>query len=454
MSIWVGEYRELFPYQDEGVDFVLDHPHAALFLGMGLGKTGTVLHALLELPGPSLICGPIRVIETVWPEEGKFWPGPALRSFRFSLVRGKPHKRAEALRTPADVYLVNPELLPEVLETMDAEKIKIPNLFIDESSMFKDPSSLRFKRLRKKLRLFDRRVIMTGTPAPNSILDLWAQIFILDQGQRLGTSFNKFKQTYFYPADFHGYEWLPHPWAEEEILQKISDIVYYVSYEDAMLELFEPHVKVEPVHLPSEARKQYRQMEKMAFSQVDEKTVITAQTAAVVTMKLRQMASGFVYDDDREIVPVHDEKIKATIRLLEEFKSPTIVVYQFTHELEALKRAIPQGVVFESRHQEAWNRGELPVLFLHPQSGGHGLNLQYGGFHMIIYSSSYSLEQMTQVMKRIDRTGQKFPPQIRFLVAKDTIDEILVQVLHSKETNQQAVFLRLKEYILNRRAVI
>lgn len=455
MTAWEGNYKELHPYQDRGVQFMVDNPASALFVGMGLGKTGIVLNALLEIPGPTLLVGPIRVIETVWRKEAKQWPGPAVRDFRFSLLRGKPMDRRDALLKPADVYMVNPELLPEVLDAL-AEKKRgaIPNLIIDESTMFKDPSSRRFKTLRKRLRLFERKTIMTGTPAPNSLLDMWAQTFILDQGERLGKSFTKFKSTYFYTTDWLGYEWAEHDWARDEITKKISDLVYEVTYEEAAIDRFEPNIHIVGVDLPAEARAFYRQMEKLAFAEIDEKTVITASTAAVVTLKLRQIAAGFIYDDDREIVEVHREKIKATKRLLREFDSPTIIVYQFTHELEALKRAIPQGVVFDSDKEDDWNRGKIPVLFLHPQSGGHGLNLQFGGHHMIIYSASYSLEQMSQVVKRIDRQGQKVPPEVHYLVARNTIDEVIVEVLQTKEDNQREMLHRLREYILNRRALL
>lgn len=439
-------WREFRDYQDEGIDFIVDNPFSGLFIDMGLGKTGLVLHALLELPGPTLLVGPIRVIETVWRKEADQWPATKLRGFRFSLIRGKPKERAKALAQDADIYLVNPELLEEVL----ASGKVFHNLVVDESTLFKNPSSARFKLLRKHLHKFTRRIIMTGTPTPNSLLELWSQIFLLDRGERLDTAFGRFKQKYFYQADYHGYSFLPHDWAREKIVEEISDIVYRVSAEGA-LPPREVIRNIVHTPLPDEAWKTYKQMERLAFSQLDEETVVTAATAAVVSMKLRQLASGFVYDENGEPYQVHSEKIKAVKSILEETGSPVILIYQFIHELEALRKAFPQGVVFESEHEEAWNRGEIPLLFLHPQSGGHGLNLQYGGHTMIVFSASFSLEQMAQVMARIDRQGQIFPVVFHFLVATGTIDELLIEVLDTRARDQSEVLRMLKAYALERK---
>lgn len=430
---------ELHPYQDEAVDFILSRENSGLFIDMGLGKTAIILHALLELPKPVLLIGPIRVIETVWRQEAAIWA--STRGLTFSLVRGTPKVRQEALDRKADIYLVNPELLLEALENGPSYHV----LVIDESTLFKNPSTSRFKTLRKYLRRFSHRIISTGTPTPNSLLDLWSQIFVVDLGDRFGKAFGRFQQTYFYTTDFQGYKWAPHTWARDKIIGLVSDVVFRVSSKD----VFAPRAMVRNiVHtpLPPAAQKHYDQMEAHAFTELSENESLTAATAAVVMMKLRQVASGFVYDDDGKSVQIHSEKIKATQSILDETGSPVILVYQFQHELEAIKKAFPQGVVFESKHQAAWDAGELPLVFLHPQSGGHGLNMQYGGHTMVVFSGSFSSEQMGQIMGRIDRQGQIFPVVFHFLVAPGTVDELLMKVLDQKWDDQSAVLSLIKEY--------
>ena len=440
--------RELRWYQHDAVDFILENPSTALFLDMGLGKTAVVLHALKEIrhfPGPTvekvLLIGPIRVIETVWKHEATLWE--ATRGLTFSLVRGTPAERKRALETEADIYLVNPELQEEALNGRDDYTV----LVVDESTLYKNPSSKRFKLLRKHLKRFTRRILMTGTPSPNSLMDLWSQIFLLDSGDRLGGAFGKFQQHYFYATDYQGYKLEPHPWAREEITQKVADLVFRMSRRDGGVTTPEAIEVVHKVALPPPARALYDKMEKEAFVRLlEEETTLSAATAAVATMKLRQIASGFVYDDDEGTQEIHQEKLKMLAEILDCTGSPVIVVYQFLHELKALQEAYPHGVKFDSEYEQPWNRGEVPLMFLHPQSGGHGINLQYGGYTMVIFTSSFSLEQMSQTMKRIDRPGQVYPPVFHFLVAENTIDELLREVLERREDDQTNVLRMIKEY--------
>lgn len=433
------EWRELRDYQEKGLDFVVSKPHAGLFVDMGLGKTAISLHAFLELPKPILLVGPIRVIESVWRQEAKIWPGTT--KIRFSLLRGSPTQRKAAAEVPADVYMVNPELLEEALQARSDYK----TLLVDESTMFKDPSTKRFKGLRKHLRRFARRLILTGTPTPNGLLDLWAQIFLLDMGERLGTSFNKFQQTYFYPTGYQGYKFAPHDWAREAILQKVSDIIFRMSAKDAL----PPRKVIKNIirfEMPPSAKTIYRDLEREALARITQDDTVSGSSAVVVMAKLRQVASGFVYDDDQKPMTIHLEKIKVVQEILEQTSEPVILLYQFRHELAALQKAFPQGKIFESDLVEPWNAGEVPLLFLHPQSGGHGINLQYGGHTMIIFTSSFSLEQMSQAMARIDRQGQTAPVIFHHLVASGTVDELLLEVLDQKADNQAEVLRLIKEY--------
>lgn len=429
--------RTLRPYQKEAVDFLLRVPTAGLFIDMGLGKTAATLHALIELPKPVLLIGPIRVIETVWMQEAKEWPDTS--GLKFSLVRGTPKERGEALKAEADIYLVNPELMEHALK---ARKYK--TLVVEESSQFKNPSTKRFKLLRKYLKDFEHRIILTGTPSPNSLMDLWSQVFLLDRGVRLGSSFYAFRNRYFYPADYRGYTFEPHAGTEKAITKAISDIIFRVEAKGVLPPREVLKNKIDIV-LPPAARKKYDQMAKEAFTKLATSTV-TSATAASTLMKLRQMASGLVYDDDGKASLLHHEKLKAVESVLAETGSPVILVYQFKHELAELKEAFPQGRQFDPSLMDEWNAGEIPLLFLHPQSGGHGLNLQHGSHTMVIYSASFSYELMAQTMARIDRQGQEFPVVFHFLIAKDTVDELLLEVLENKEAVQANVLKLIKEY--------
>jgi SNF2 family DNA or RNA helicase len=428
---------KLRPYQIEAVEFIRSHKQGGLFIDMGLGKTASTLHAALNLPKPILLVGPIRVIETVWEREAAKWM--ETRGLSFSVVRGSPKDRLQALARPADVYMTNRELLPEVLAHTSWQ-----TLIIDESTLFKNPSTKGFKILRKSLAKIPHRYILTGTPTPNSLMDLWSQIFILDLGQRLGRSFSQFKQRFFRQVDYQGYKFEPLPGAEEKITELISDIIFRVEAKGNLADREVIFNEIEII-LPPKARKAYRDLEVQAMTVLADEN-ITAVSAAAALMKLRQVASGFVYDDNGQTIHVHNEKIEATLSVIDQTGSPVIIVYNFIHELAALKKAIPQGVEFSSSLQYQWDLGELPVIFLHPQSGGHGLNLQYGGHTMVIFSGSFSYEQMSQTKARIDRQGQKDIVIFHSLIAKDTVDEMIAEVLVSKEQTQTRVLDRIKEY--------
>jgi SNF2 family DNA or RNA helicase len=428
--------RQLRPYQIAAIDFMKQTPRGGLFIDMGLGKTAIALHAMLDLPKPILLVGPIRVIENVWRQEAELWP--ATRGLRFSLVRGSKSERALARKQPADVYLTNPEILEESLKT----------LIIDESSQFKSHSTMRFKAIRKHVGSFSNRYILTGTPSPNSLLDLWSQIFILDQGERLETSFSRFRDRYFEPSDYMGYSYKPREGTLNQITSKISDLIFRVEAA-GNLPPREVIRNIVSIDLPAPAKKVYKDIEKRAFAQLLQ-TTVTVASAAAGLMKLRQVASGFVYDDNQVATAIHTEKIKAVESILEETGSPVVLVYQFLHELAALKKAFPQGKNLETHLLPDWNSGKIPLLFLHPQSGGHGLNLQQGSHTMIIFSASFSYEYMAQTMARIDRQGQQHPVVFHFLVAKETVDELLLEVLDSKETVQSNVLNLVRRYAIGK----
>jgi SNF2 family DNA or RNA helicase len=434
--------RQLKNYQEIGVEFLKARKGAGLFMDMGLGKTATTLFALKALlekrEGPVLLVGPIRVVETVWRQEAQEWP--ELQSLTFSLLRGTKKQRAEAAKAKVQIYLVNPELLGEALALLPQIEI----LVIDESSMFKNSSSIRFKTIKPKIKHFRRTYILTGTPTPNGLLNLWAQVYLIDMGARLGKSFYVYRERFFYTDDYQGFHWVPKPGAFEDITRLISDIVLRV---DAATYLPPREVLHRQVcfDLPGSVAKLYAKMEKTAFVDLGLSTA-TAANAAIVPMKLRQIASGFIYDDDGVTKHLHDEKLKIVEEVIESTGSPVLVFYQFVEELTMLRQRFRQGVVFSSDKVAHWNRGEIPLMFLNPKSAAHGINLQHGGHTVVVYSSSYSQEEMSQAYARIDRQGQTKPVIFHHILAKGTVDELIYSVINDKSEVQRSFMDKIKEY--------
>ncbi len=419
----------------------MERKGSGIFADMGVGKTALTLHAMLQLPKPILLLGPIRVVEGVWAAEAALWP--ETQALTFSLVRGAPKARSVALSAPADVYPTNPEMVPSVFEDKNCPKFK--TLVVDESSMYKNASTSRFKTLKKLLPLFDRVVILTGTPSPNGLMDLWGQIYLLDQGERLGKNQYSFKAKYFEQKDYMGFVYEPRLGAMEAVTDKFTDLVMRIDAKDYLPPRSVVHNKV-MLDLPPSARKIYESMKKDAFAKITEDTGVSAVNAVAALMKLRQVASGFIYNDDGEVEQLHSEKIDALQEIVEETGSPIIVLYNFNHELEGLKKAFKKAVVFDASKIKDWNEGKIPLMFLHPGSSGHGVNLQHGGHTMVIYSSSFSQEQMSQAMARIDRQGQTDVVVFHYLMVRDSVDELIFETLSDKSHNQNSILKRIKEY--------
>lgn len=445
--------RTLRDYQHEAVDFLLERPAAGLFLDMGLGKTASTLHALEVLTRieeePILVVGPIRVIETVWRQEAALWP--ALGRLTFSLVRGPEDARLAALRAPADIYLVNPEHLRWTLTRF--KRCPFSALVIDESSMFKNPGSERFKTLRFTSRHFKYRFLMTGTPSANGLLNLWAQIFLLDQGERLGTSYTRFKHRFFRQVDKDGYVWRPRRGAKERIYSLIQDIVLRLERDLGLPELINNPVMVP---IPAKVRRVYDKVEAEAFALLEEMgEEISAENALGAMAKCRQIANGVVYAEDliegRVVRVMHKEKIKAAREIVDETGSPVMMCYGFKHELELLREEFKDlnPVVLNEGDAEdilkRWNNGMIPLLLLHPASGGHGLNMQYGGHTLIWFSLTY-YEQYAQTVKRLHRPGQENPVINHLLLVPDTVDMMLLGLLRLREVEQDELFDHLKTY--------
>lgn len=435
---------ELREYQKAMVAHLRGHRHAGLFVDMGWGKTTCVLHALKKMKGPTLLVAPIRVIQSVWRQEAEKWD----LDFSFSLVHGKPKERIAALKAKGDIYLINPENLVWLFDQKQLPEFEI--LVVDESSMFKNVGSKRFRKLRYKVKNFRRRYILTGTPTPNSLLELWPQMFMLDQGERLGKTAGAYKGRFFHPIDYHGWKFEPNEGAKEIIYDRIKDIVIQQGGNLPGLPDFTYNrirVSMDPKH-----KKFYDDIEEEALATFDG-TTITAANVVAGMMKCRQIANGVFYDDDGETIELHAKKLEALEEVISA-GSNVIVVYNFRHELKAIQKKLKEYkpvVLNEDKLAiENWNAGKVRVLLLHPASGGHGLNLQDGGHTMVWFGLTFSYEQFAQTIARIHRSGQKHPVVCHFITSRGTVDQLMWKALRSKKRGQAELLKALEEYRRNK----
>ena len=391
-----------------------------------------------------LVIAPKLVAETVWAEEAAKWDHT--RHLRVSKVLGSAQERVAAFRRPADIYVINRENVPWLVERVGA-KWPFDMVVVDELSSFKSPKTKRFRALRRVRPMIKRIVGLTGTPAPNGLIDLWSQIYLLDQGERLGKTLTGYRDRFFKPGRRNGhivYEWIPKPGAEERIYELLSDLCVSMSAED-WLELPE-RVDVEvPVVLDAEAMMKYKQLEKDLLLPL-EGDVVTADTAGVLTNKLLQLANGAVYDTARGVHEIHDAKLDALEELIEQAQGkPLLVFYAYQHDLERIKRRFPWAATMDEPGViERWNRGEVPLLLAHPASAGHGLNLQEGGNHIVWFGLTWSLELYEQANARLHRQGQTERVIVHHLVAKGTVDENVMGALARKEATQDALLEAVK----------
>lgn len=443
---------ELHPYQRYSATWIEEHPYCALLLDMGLGKTLSTLTALhelmkdLELIDKTLVIAPLKVAIETWPSEIKKWD--QFHDFTISVVTGNTEQRLAALMAEADIYVINRENVVWLAEHYK-KQWPFKTVVIDELSSFKSSKSKRFKALRKVRPLMERVIGLTGTPAPNTLLDLWPQIYLLDGGQRLGKTITSYRNRYFYPASASGhvvYSWALKPGAEDEIYNAIADICVSMKAKD-YLKLPQRVNQTVSVVLKPKERKQYNELEKSLVLELNGSEVMAAN-AAVLSNKLLQMANGAIYDDDHKVQHIHDAKLDTLEQIIEEANGqPVIVFYQYKHDLDRIKQRIPTAHQMETGDVEKWNKGEIPIMLAHPQSSGHGLNLQQGGHIIVWFSLTWSLEYYQQANARLDRQGQTKPVIIYHLVAKDTLDEKVMQVLQDKATGQDELLNAVKARI-------
>ena len=389
-----------------------------------------------------LIIAPLRVAETTWLEENEKWQHLNLKIIP---VLGSEEKRIDALNQSADIYVINRE---NVCWLINFYRLKFPfdMVVIDESSSFKNPQAKRFKALRRVLPLIKKIVELTGTPAPNSLMDLWAQIFLLDCGERLGKTLGEYRRKYFTAGATSGhivYNWNLRKGADKIIFKKISDICVSMKSEDYLTlpPIMNNFIKIS---LPRAAESSYKRFEKdLVLSYHDE--ILQASTAAVLANKLLQFANGAVYNDEGKISEIHSAKLDALEEIFETINQPILVFYWFKHDLERLQKKFPDAILLKSAEEiKNWNAGKISMLLAHPASAGHGLNLQYGGNIIVWFSLTWSLEFYQQANKRLHRSGQNKSVIIHHLIAKNTIDETVVKVLSDKNSRQENLLKALK----------
>lgn len=455
-------------YQRAAARFLVERKRAALFLDPGLGKTAISLSALkaLRLFGQSrkaLVVAPLRVIYSVWPEEIKLWD--QFRDLRVSIVHGCEKKRRKALAADADLYLINPEGIVWLYKEIERDRKKLPAgldaIVVDESTRFKNHSAKCWRALRAILPLFDRRVILTGTPSANSLEDLYTQVFILDDGARLGKNISSFRARWFYRGGFRGREFIPFDHSRGQITESISDVVLRLDAKD-WLDLPELVTNDIEVKLPEPVRKAYKRLERDLYFELDNAEA-TALSAGAKYNLCRQVANGGLYLDEerfpgevgvRRSETVHSEKIDALDSLVTElFGKPLLVVYQFKHDLKRLLEWRPApsisgdvGARESGRLVDQWNRGELPLLYCQPRSMSHGLNMQAGGNDICWLGLTDDLDVYLQTNARIYRSGVK-GSQVRIhrILAKGTVDITIRRLLESKDGRQKSILDFLRE---------
>ena len=440
-------------YQRYCINRILDTPMLGLFLDMGLGKTVITLTAINELiynrfaVGKVLIIAPKKVAEATWSTEAAKWEH--LKHLRFSLILGSEQKRIRAVCASADVYVINRENVVWLVDYL-RNNWWFDMVVIDESSSFKNHRAKRFKSLTWIQPHVARLIELTGTPAPNSLADLWAQLYLLDGGKRLGRNITAFRDSFF-RANTHGGHFTTYEETEgaaQEIQQRISDICISMKSED-YLQLPELVYDLVPVQLDPKAKKAYDEMEREMLLQIDEE-VIDAGSAAALSNKLLQLCNGAVYSDADKWVQLHDCKLEAFMELIERLNGqPALVFYNFKHDRERLLKVLGKAkkrvrVLQKPEDADAWNRRELDVLLAHPASCAYGLNLQQGGNHVIWFGLNWSLELFLQANKRLHRQGQTSTVFVHELAVQDSRDTDVIAALQDKDATQDALIESLK----------
>ncbi|MCW2279889.1 DEAD/DEAH box helicase [Lactococcus lactis] len=436
----------LHDYQDYCVNFILSHDSSALLLDMGLGKTLISLTAIKELKdfdllGKCLIIAPLTVAKDTWPKEIEKWDH--LKGLSSSLIIGSKKQRLAALEAEADISIINKENFVWLTEN---HKWDFDTVVIDELSGFKATNTKRFKAMRKVRPKVKRMVGLTGTPAPNSLLDLWPQMYTVDRGESLGKSVTRFRETFFYPAQSNGhivYQWALKDGAEAMIYDKIAKNTVSMRAKD-YLNLPGRVDNVIEVELSNKEKQQYRQLKRDFILEIANQEIMAPNTASLGN-KLLQLAQGAMYTTDKEVLNIHERKKEALDRIIEEANGqPILVFYWFKFDRERLLAWYPQAQELSTDKITAWNNGAIPIMIAHPASSGHGLNLQAGGHIIVWYGMNWSAEYYAQANARLDRQGQTEAVIVHHIVTKATEDERALQVVQGKITQQEALMEAVK----------
>ena len=457
---------KLREYQENAVKFHLDHSSSYSAVDMGLGKTRIALTWAVKVlqrdpkVNGILVIAPLMTVHTTWPDEVEKWNIP----LNYSVLHGK-HKQL-ALEKDADLYIINFEGLPWLFDALKDyykvhKKLPFQGLILDEGSMVKASNTQRFKILKHLVPALSKwRIILSGTPAPNTLMDLWSQYFLLDGGERLGKGITKFRQEYFIQRDRRGFVWDIRDGSDKKIYEAISDITYRLDVKD---HLSLPPILYETVdiRLPDKLLKSYKELEKEFFTELNDTDSVEAFSVMSLSMKLRQFVQGAVYDPDdadlpadrRRVIPVHQEKLKALQSLVESSGTGILCAIQFRFELEIIRKKFPNAPVIAggvskkeaTKHIRDWNAGKVPLLLCHPASLSHGVNLQDGSSIVLWYGLTWSYEQYAQFNARLYRSGQRKTVVVHHLVAKNTIDTKVYRALKRKCKGMNELLMYLKD---------
>lgn len=446
-------------YQAYCIDYIKSHPISALLLDMGLGKTAITLTALRDLMlddlqvSKVLVIAPLRVARDTWPAEVEKWDH--LAELDTSVIVGDLKTRVAAINANALVYIINRENIKWLVEYYEKNGLRwdFDCVVIDELSSFKNYQSQRFKYLRKVRPFVKRWIGLTGTPTSNGLMDLWAEIGILDGGERLGRFIGRFRDAYFKAGSMNPstgvvFSYIPRPGAEEQIYEKISDITISMKAVDH-LDMPECIYVNHEVVMSAPERKLYDQLKRDLIIPLDDGD-IDAANAASLSNKLLQMSNGAVYDENQEPRIIHGKKLEMLEDLIEAANGqPVLIAYWFKHDktriMEYLAAAgyTPHDLK-ESQDIKDWNSGSIPVALIHPASAGHGLNIQSGGHILIWFGLTWSLELYQQTNARLWRQGQSETVTVHHIVTKDTVDEDVLAALASKDVTQEKLIAAVK----------
>ena len=446
------------PYQELIIDHMLDVERGAAWAGMGMGKTSSTLATLNTLQlldnRPVLIVAPLRVARSTWPDEVRKWKD--FRHMSITPVIGSAKERAAALKYDSNIYTTNFENLPWLIDHFGEARWPFSTVVVDEATKLKGfrlrQGTARAKALARVAHTKVKRFIeLTGTPAPNGLADLWGQAWFLDRGQALGKTYDAFRQRWF-EKSYDGYSITPKGYAQEQIQRALAHLCITIEAKD-WFDLKEPIVTDVRVTLPAKARALYEDMEKRMFMELDSHEV-EAFGAAAKTVKCLQIASGAAYvgETGSEWREIHDTKLDALEDILEESGGmPILVAYHFKSDLARLQKAFPQGRQLDADPKtiEDWNAGKIPLLFAHPASAGHGLNLQDGGNILVFFSHWWNLEERMQIIERIGPTRQLQAGHDRAMfiyniIADGTVDDLVIERVNSKKEVQEILLAAMK----------